>query len=93
MVCIVLSYSYISQLSHIRCLIKQQIILLRKYTEDLCDALGNVATGDFPTHTEKPAFGVFGLMGNGFQYMEHMEKLVFFLYRHPTEGNVMSDYN
>ena len=25
--------------------------------------------------------------------MEHMEKLIYFLYRHPTEGNVMSDYN
>ena len=55
--------------------------------------MGNFAVGDFPTHTEKPAFGVYGLMGNGAQYMEQMEKLTFFLYRHPTEGNVMSDWN
>jgi len=64
-----------------------------KYTEDLCDVLGKFATGDFPTHTKKTAFGVFGLMRNGFKYMKYMEKLALFLYRPPTEGTVMRDYH
>ena len=75
------------------CLVNQPLIIFSHKTEDLCDELCNFAVGDFPTHTEKPAFGVYGLMGNGARYMKHMEKLIYFLYRHPTEGNVMSDYN
>jgi len=31
-------------------------------------------------------------MGNGFKYMEHMKQFALFLYRHSTEGTVMSDY-
>ena len=90
----VLNYYHVFYLSHISLVLRiSHSCFSLKKTEDLCDELGNFAVGDFPTHTEKPAFGVYGLMGNGARYMEQMEKLSFFLYRHPTEGNVMSDWN
>ena len=72
---------------------KQHLIISTTYTEELCDVLGNFATGDFPTHTKKLAFGAFGLMGNVFKYTKRMEKLVLFLYMYPTEGNMMSNYH
>ena len=73
-----LNYDHVFHLFHISaCLVKQPLIILTHKTSDLCDELCNFAVGDFPTHTEKPAFGVYGLMGNGAQYMEHMEKLFF----------------
>ena len=82
------AHYHVFHLSYISCLVKQPHIILTHKTEDLCDELCHFAVGDFPTHTEKPAFGVYGLMGNGARYMEQMEKLTFFLYRHPTEGKL-----